>query len=140
MGTPSEGTPYCYCRSQLSYLCRGSPGLIPSEKAPPRPPQPVFPRQIFVQGCRTGKNVSHVKGGCVLCGYLKLLPISIGMPGMISRVLYTGNSCSAVFTLIFFSSLRHLHLGSMGLSGLLLGRLLGLRCPRLLSWELMDLD
>ena len=108
------GTPYGYCRSQLSYLCRGSPGLIPSEKATPAP-RPVFPRQIFVQGCLAGKNMSHVKGGCVLCGYLKLLPMfSIVRPGMISRVLYTGNSCSAVFTLIFFSSLRHLHLGRIG--------------------------
>ncbi|XP_020927950.1 sodium/glucose cotransporter 1-like isoform X2 [Sus scrofa] len=46
--------------------------------------------QIFVQGCLAGKNLSHVKGGCLLCGYLKLLPMfSIVMPGMISRVLYT---------------------------------------------------
>ncbi|XP_061241548.1 sodium/glucose cotransporter 1-like [Bos javanicus] len=46
--------------------------------------------QIFVQGCLAGKNLSHVKGGCVLCGFLKLLPMfSIVMPGMISRVLYT---------------------------------------------------
>uniref|UniRef100_A0A8C6AUJ3 Sodium/glucose cotransporter 1 n=1 Tax=Monodon monoceros TaxID=40151 RepID=A0A8C6AUJ3_MONMO len=46
--------------------------------------------QIFVQGCLAGKSMSHVKGGCVLCGYLKLLPMfSIVMPGMISRVLYT---------------------------------------------------
>uniref|UniRef100_A0A4X1V3L0 Uncharacterized protein n=1 Tax=Sus scrofa TaxID=9823 RepID=A0A4X1V3L0_PIG len=54
------------------------------------PYQPVFPLQIFVQGCLAGKNLSHVKGGCLLCGYLKLLPMfSIVMPGMISRVLYT---------------------------------------------------
>ncbi|XDA85589.1 hypothetical protein R6Z07F_015366 [Ovis aries] len=46
--------------------------------------------QTFVQGCLAGKNLSHVKGGCVLCGFLKLLPMfSIVMPGMISRVLYT---------------------------------------------------
>ncbi|XP_043290243.1 sodium/glucose cotransporter 1-like isoform X3 [Cervus canadensis] len=46
--------------------------------------------QIFVQGCLAGKSLSHVKGGCVLCGFLKLLPMfSIVMPGMISRVLYT---------------------------------------------------
>uniref|UniRef100_A0A4X1V0N2 Sodium/glucose cotransporter 1-like n=1 Tax=Sus scrofa TaxID=9823 RepID=A0A4X1V0N2_PIG len=56
---------------------RGSPGSTCSEK-------------IFVQGCLAGKNLSHVKGGCLLCGYLKLLPMfSIVMPGMISRVLYT---------------------------------------------------
>ncbi|XP_061001064.1 sodium/glucose cotransporter 1-like [Dama dama] len=46
--------------------------------------------QIFVQGCLAGKSLSQVKGGCVLCGFLKLLPMfSIVMPGMISRVLYT---------------------------------------------------
>uniref|UniRef100_A0A671FFD6 Solute carrier family 5 member 1 n=1 Tax=Rhinolophus ferrumequinum TaxID=59479 RepID=A0A671FFD6_RHIFE len=45
--------------------------------------------QIFVQRCLAGKNLSHVKGGCVLCGYLKLLPMFvIVMPGMISRILY----------------------------------------------------
>uniref|UniRef100_A0A8C0SXV0 Sodium/glucose cotransporter 1-like n=1 Tax=Canis lupus familiaris TaxID=9615 RepID=A0A8C0SXV0_CANLF len=44
---------------------------------------------IFVQRCLAGKNMSHVKGGCVLCGYLKLLPMfSIVMPGMISQVLF----------------------------------------------------
>lgn len=139
MGTPSEGTPYCYCRSQLSYLCRGSLGLIPSEKARPRPPPPVFPRQIFVQGCLAGKNMSRERRLCLVWVPEAAAMFSIVMPGMISRVLYTGNSRSAVSTLIF-SSLRHLHLGSMGLSGLLLGRLLGLRCPALLSWELMDLD
>nr|XP_023502454.1 sodium/glucose cotransporter 1 isoform X5 [Equus caballus] len=45
--------------------------------------------QIFVQRCLAGKNMSHVKGGCLFCGYLKLLPMfSIVMPGMISRILY----------------------------------------------------
>ncbi|XP_036923333.1 sodium/glucose cotransporter 1-like [Sturnira hondurensis] len=46
--------------------------------------------QIFVQRCLAGKNVSHVKGSCILCGYLKLLPMfTVVMPGMISRILYT---------------------------------------------------
>ncbi|XP_054568394.1 sodium/glucose cotransporter 1-like isoform X2 [Eptesicus fuscus] len=46
--------------------------------------------QIFVQRCLAGKNIFHVKGGCVLCGYLKLLPMfTVVMPGMISRILYT---------------------------------------------------
>lgn len=57
----------------------------------PFPHPPVFPWQIFVQRCLAGKNLSHVKGGCVLCGYLKLLPMFvIVMPGMISRILYPG--------------------------------------------------
>lgn len=66
----------------------------------------MFPLQIFVQGCLAGKNLSHVKGGCLLCGYLKLLPMfSIVMPGMISRVLYTGDSSSDKSVLMdpFFS-------------------------------------
>ncbi|XP_009871955.1 PREDICTED: sodium/glucose cotransporter 1-like isoform X1 [Apaloderma vittatum] len=46
--------------------------------------------QVIVQRCLSGKNMSHVKAGCVMCGYLKLLPMFIVvMPGMISRVLYT---------------------------------------------------
>ncbi|CAK6439977.1 unnamed protein product [Pipistrellus nathusii] len=46
--------------------------------------------QIFVQRCLAGKSMFHVKGGCVLCGYLKLLPMfTVVMPGMISRILYT---------------------------------------------------
>ncbi|NXK93765.1 SC5A1 protein, partial [Formicarius rufipectus] len=46
--------------------------------------------QVIVQRCLSGKNMSHVKAGCVLCGYLKLLPMFIiVMPGMISRILYT---------------------------------------------------
>ncbi|XP_045675757.1 sodium/glucose cotransporter 1-like [Phyllostomus hastatus] len=46
--------------------------------------------QIFVQRCLAGKNMSHVKSSCVLCGYLKLLPMfTVVMPGMISRILYT---------------------------------------------------
>ncbi|NXJ82511.1 SC5A1 protein, partial [Trogon melanurus] len=46
--------------------------------------------QVIVQRCLSGKNLSHVKAGCVMCGYLKLLPMFIVvMPGMISRILYT---------------------------------------------------
>ncbi|XP_052020544.1 solute carrier family 5 member 4A isoform X1 [Apodemus sylvaticus] len=46
--------------------------------------------QVIVQRCLCGKNMSHVKAACILCGYLKLLPIFfMVMPGMISRILYT---------------------------------------------------
>nr|XP_060627440.1 sodium/glucose cotransporter 1-like isoform X1 [Anolis sagrei ordinatus] len=46
--------------------------------------------QVIVQRCLSAKNMSHVKGGCILCGYLKLLPMFLMvMPGMISRILYT---------------------------------------------------
>lgn len=34
--------------------------------------------------------MSHVKASCIMCGYLKLLPMFLMvMPGMISRILYT---------------------------------------------------
>uniref|UniRef100_A0A671RDE4 Sodium/glucose cotransporter 1 n=1 Tax=Sinocyclocheilus anshuiensis TaxID=1608454 RepID=A0A671RDE4_9TELE len=47
--------------------------------------------QVIVQRCLSAKNLSHVKAGCILCGYLKLLPMFLMVfPGMISRVLYTG--------------------------------------------------
>ncbi|XP_058387852.1 solute carrier family 5 member 4 isoform X2 [Diceros bicornis minor] len=46
--------------------------------------------QIIVQRCLSGKNMSHVKAACIMCGYLKLLPMFLMvMPGMISRILYT---------------------------------------------------
>uniref|UniRef100_W5LDH5 Sodium/glucose cotransporter 2 n=1 Tax=Astyanax mexicanus TaxID=7994 RepID=W5LDH5_ASTMX len=45
--------------------------------------------QVIVQRCLSAKNMSHVKAGCILCGYLKLLPMFIMVfPGMISRILY----------------------------------------------------
>ncbi|XP_012697786.1 sodium/glucose cotransporter 1 isoform X2 [Clupea harengus] len=46
--------------------------------------------QVIVQRCLSAKSLSHVKAGCILCGYLKLLPMFLMVfPGMISRVLYT---------------------------------------------------
>uniref|UniRef100_A0A8D0Z617 Sodium/glucose cotransporter 1 n=1 Tax=Sus scrofa TaxID=9823 RepID=A0A8D0Z617_PIG len=51
---------------------------------------PTCTDQVIVQRCLSAKNMSHVKAGCVMCGYFKLLPMFvIVMPGMISRVLYT---------------------------------------------------
>uniref|UniRef100_A0A8C2HTQ0 Sodium/glucose cotransporter 1 n=1 Tax=Cyprinus carpio TaxID=7962 RepID=A0A8C2HTQ0_CYPCA len=45
--------------------------------------------QVIVQRCLSAKSLSHVKAGCILCGYLKLLPMFLMVfPGMISRVLY----------------------------------------------------
>ncbi|XP_055972561.1 solute carrier family 5 member 4 isoform X1 [Sorex fumeus] len=46
--------------------------------------------QVIVQRCLSGKDMSHVKAACIMCGYLKLLPLFfMVMPGMISRILYT---------------------------------------------------
>ncbi|XP_054995640.1 sodium/glucose cotransporter 4-like [Sorex araneus] len=45
--------------------------------------------QVIVQRSLSAKNLSHAKGGSVLAGYLKMLPMFfIVMPGMISRALY----------------------------------------------------
>ncbi|XP_069840885.1 sodium/glucose cotransporter 2 [Dendropsophus ebraccatus] len=45
--------------------------------------------QVIVQRCLAARSLMHVKLGCVLCGYLKILPMFLMvMPGMISRVLY----------------------------------------------------
>uniref|UniRef100_G3VD05 Sodium/glucose cotransporter 2 n=1 Tax=Sarcophilus harrisii TaxID=9305 RepID=G3VD05_SARHA len=53
--------------------------------------------QVIVQRCLSGKNLSHVKAGCILCGYLKLLPLFLMvMPGMISRILYPDEIACAV--------------------------------------------
>ncbi len=47
--------------------------------------------QVIVQRCLAARSLTHVKAGCILCGYLKLLPMFLMVfPGMISRVLYPG--------------------------------------------------
>ncbi|XP_077916855.1 sodium/glucose cotransporter 1 isoform X2 [Halichoerus grypus] len=84
--------------------------------------------QVIVQRCLSAKNMSHVKAGCILCGYMKLLPMFLMvMPGMISRILYTGlrglmlsvmlaslmssltsifNSASTLFTMDIYTKFR----------------------------------
>ncbi|XP_034556695.1 sodium/glucose cotransporter 2 [Notolabrus celidotus] len=45
--------------------------------------------QVIVQRCLAARSLTHVKAGCILCGYLKVLPMFLMVfPGMISRVLY----------------------------------------------------
>ncbi|CAH1787470.1 unnamed protein product [Owenia fusiformis] len=45
--------------------------------------------QVIVQRALAAKNLMHAKGGAILAGYLKLLPMFfIVLPGMISRALY----------------------------------------------------
>ncbi|KAL2090087.1 hypothetical protein ACEWY4_014775 [Coilia grayii] len=45
--------------------------------------------QVMVQKSLAAKNMSHAKGGCILGGYLKILPMFfIVWPGMISRSLF----------------------------------------------------
>ncbi|XP_066299559.1 sodium/glucose cotransporter 4-like [Branchiostoma lanceolatum] len=45
--------------------------------------------QVIVQRCLAAKTIEHSKGGCILAGYLKILPFFLMiLPGMISRALY----------------------------------------------------
>ncbi|XP_022109015.1 sodium/myo-inositol cotransporter 2-like isoform X2 [Acanthaster planci] len=45
--------------------------------------------QLLVQKTMSAKNLSHAQGGCILAGYLKILPMFLlVIPGMISRTLY----------------------------------------------------
>lgn len=47
--------------------------------------------QVIVQRTLAAKDLSHSKGGSILAGYLKLLPLYFMVfPGMISRALYPG--------------------------------------------------
>ncbi|KFO23675.1 Low affinity sodium-glucose cotransporter [Fukomys damarensis] len=56
--------------------------------------------QVIVQRCLAGKDMSHVKAACILCGYLKLLPLFfMVMPGMISRILGYGLYLVELFSL-----------------------------------------
>lgn len=53
----------------------------------------LLPFQVIVQRSLSAKSLSHAKGGSVLGGYLKILPMFfIVMPGMISRALFPGKS------------------------------------------------
>ncbi|XP_022246282.1 sodium/glucose cotransporter 4-like isoform X2 [Limulus polyphemus] len=53
--------------------------------------------QVFVQRVLSAKNVSHAKAGCVMAGYLKILPMFlIVFPGMAARILFTDEvACSS---------------------------------------------
>ncbi|XP_013787413.1 sodium/glucose cotransporter 4-like [Limulus polyphemus] len=45
--------------------------------------------QVFVQRTLSAKNLCHAKGGCILAGYLKILPLFLVVfPGMAARVLF----------------------------------------------------
>ncbi|XP_048468481.1 sodium/glucose cotransporter 2 isoform X3 [Rhincodon typus] len=53
--------------------------------------------QVIIQRCLAARNLTHVKAGCVLCGYIKLLPMYLMvLPGMISRVLFTNEVACVV--------------------------------------------
>ncbi|GFS29893.1 hypothetical protein TNIN_447321 [Trichonephila inaurata madagascariensis] len=52
--------------------------------------------QVIVQRALSAKDLSHAKGGCILAGYLKLLPLFLFvLPGMAARILYPNEvACS----------------------------------------------
>ncbi|KAF8768378.1 Sodium/glucose cotransporter 1 like protein [Argiope bruennichi] len=52
--------------------------------------------QVIVQRALSAKDLSHAKGGCILAGYLKLLPLFLlVIPGMAARVLFPNEvACS----------------------------------------------
>lgn len=89
--SPPAGVPWrSWVRAPAFPPPSGLGSMCPERQPPPSPS--ASPWQIFVQRCLAGKSIYHVKGGCVLCGYLTLLPMfTLVMPGMISRILYTGN-------------------------------------------------
>lgn len=47
--------------------------------------------KVIVQRALAAKSLSHAQGGCLLAGYIKILPLfTLVMPGMISRILSPG--------------------------------------------------
>ena len=48
--------------------------------------------QLIVQRCLSAKDMVHAKGGTVLAAALKIISLPLFViPGMISRILFTGN-------------------------------------------------
>ncbi|XP_038198849.1 sodium/glucose cotransporter 1-like [Arvicola amphibius] len=53
--------------------------------------------QVSVQRFLAGKSRLHMQGGCLLCGYLKLLPtFFMVIPGMVSRILFPDQVACAI--------------------------------------------
>ena len=45
--------------------------------------------QVIVQRTLAAKNLSHAKGGCVMAGLIKILPMyMMVMVGMVSRIVF----------------------------------------------------
>ncbi|XP_068520666.1 sodium/glucose cotransporter 2-like [Anas acuta] len=45
--------------------------------------------QVIVQRCLAARSLLHMRAGCVLCGYLKVLPVFLMvLPGMAARLLF----------------------------------------------------
>jgi len=49
--------------------------------------------QVIVQRALAAKSLSHAQGGTLMAGVIKILPLFVMvMPGMIARVLFTGQA------------------------------------------------
>ena len=54
-----------------------------------------------MQRALSAKNIAHARGATITAGYLKILPLFlIILPGMISRVLYTGKTIIYIYVKI----------------------------------------
>ena len=61
-----------------------------------------FSFKVIVQRSLGAKNLSHAKGGSILAGYLKLLPLFMMIfPGMISRALFPGKSKTTCYLYVY---------------------------------------
>ena len=71
----------------------------------------------MVQRCLAAKNISNAKSGTLLGGYLKILPLFIMIiPGMISRILFTG--IYSIFVIKGLFCLFYFHFSSLEKSDL----------------------
>ncbi|NBX93337.1 MAG: sodium transporter [Proteobacteria bacterium] len=99
--------------------------------------------QCIVQRTLSAKNLGHARGGTILAGYLKILPVFLFvLPGIIARVLFAdmnaSNSDQALPRIV-------LHLLSPGMRGLFLAALLAAlmgslsavfnSCSTLITWD-----
>jgi len=99
--------------------------------------------QCIVQRTLSAKNLGHARGGTILAGYLKILPVFLFiLPGIIARVVFSdmneSNSDQALPRIV-------LHLLSPGMRGLFLAALLAAlmgslsavfnSCSTLITWD-----
>ena len=77
----------------------------------------MFSVQVIVQRALAAKDLTHAKAGTILAGYLKILPMwLLVVPGMISRILFPGEShqIHSYFNSVFYFLYSHGHTHSHG--------------------------
>lgn len=106
---------YTNITNSCSIPPRDSLSLYRKDLESPFPATAVFMRMIFgglfywcshqtiVQRALAARNINHAKGGTILAGFLKLLPfLLIVIPGMTSRVLYSGKNKNYCLNRIYY--------------------------------------